>query len=52
VPALKTEIPLWLENWKFDRFVTLATNGANLPARTFGSRHDRLTGLLEEWDGE
>jgi hypothetical protein len=51
VPALKTEIPLWLENWKFDRFVTLATNGANLPARTFGSRHDRLTGLLEEWDG-
>ena len=51
VPALKTQIPLWLENWKFDRFVTLATNGANLPARTFGSRHDHLTGLLEEWDG-
>ena len=51
VPALKAEIPLWLENWKFDRFVTLATNGANLPTRTFGSRHDRLTGLLEEWDG-
>jgi hypothetical protein len=51
VPALKTEIPLWLENWKFDRFVTLATNGANLPARILGSRHDRLTGLLEEWDG-
>ena len=51
VPELKTEIPLWLENWKFDRFVTLATNGANLTARIFGSRHDRLTGLLEEWDG-
>jgi hypothetical protein len=26
IPSLKTEIPAWLDRWKFHRFVTLATN--------------------------
>jgi hypothetical protein len=48
LPALKSEIPKWLEQWKFDRFVTLATNDS--PARLISS-NARLADLLKEWDG-
>jgi hypothetical protein len=51
VPALKSAIPLWLENWKFDRFVTLATNDSSSSLRGVGSSLDRVTDLLKEWDG-
>jgi len=50
-PKFRDEIPAWLEQWKFDRFVTLATNRANMPGREFGSHDERLTGLVKEWDG-
>lgn len=51
VPAMKTEIPKWLDNWSFDLFVTLTTNGATLPRKGCRSQHERLTDLLKEWDG-
>jgi len=51
MPKFKEAIPEWLEQWKFDRFVTLATNGSMLPAGRAGALNDRLTGLLKEWDG-
>jgi hypothetical protein len=50
-PKIRDEIPSWLEQWKLDRFVTLAANCGNLPGRELASHDDRLTGLLKEWDG-
>ena len=32
-PKLKDYIPDWLENWQFDRFVTLAINNPSMAER-------------------
>ena len=51
LPALKSEIPAWLEQWKFDRFVTLSTNGSVLPTSSSAPSNRRMTDVLKEWDG-
>jgi hypothetical protein len=45
VPAIKEEIPRWLDQWKFTRFVTLATNDPGQAGRI-----DALRRLLRKWD--
>ncbi len=54
MPSLKTEIPAWLEKWKFDRYVTLATNDPSLAGKSApGSSipHGLVRDRLREWDG-
>jgi hypothetical protein len=54
IPSLKTEIPAWLEQWKFDRYVTLATNDPSLAGKAKqGSSipHGFIRDRLREWDG-
>ena len=54
IPSLKTEIPSWLEQWKFDRYVTLATNDPSLagkPRQGSSIPHGFVRDRLREWDG-
>ncbi len=50
-PILATEIPQWLEQWKFDEFITLATNDSALPLKGHSSSEARMRDLLKEWEG-
>jgi hypothetical protein len=52
-PELKEEISNWLENWRFTRFVTLATNDSSMSsARLPTSRlpYTKLRDRLRQWD--
>ena len=54
VPKLRAAIPEWLDNWRFTRFVTLATNDPGMgDARLLGSKqpYGVLRDRLREWDG-
>ena len=54
VPQLKDAIPVWLDQWRFTRFVTLATNDPSLGAKLLqGSnlKYGVLRDRLREWDG-
>jgi hypothetical protein len=54
IPTLKTEIPAGLERWKFDRYVTLATNDPSLagkPMQGSSIPHGFVRDRLREWDG-
>jgi hypothetical protein len=53
IPSLKTEIPAWLDQWKFDRYITLATNDPGLSVKpVHGSKlpYVLLRDRLREWD--
>src|SRR4051812_46079268 len=51
-PEYREQIPAWLDTFKFDAFVTLATNDPSLAWRNSGSSADyvRLRDVLREWD--
>jgi hypothetical protein len=54
VPDLRSEIPPWLDQWRFTRFVTLAMNDSTMgDARLPTSKvaYGRHRDLLREWDG-
>lgn len=54
IPSFKVEVPAWLELWKFDRYVTLATNDPSLagkPAPGSSIPHGLIRDRLREWDG-
>jgi hypothetical protein len=53
VPALRSAIPTWLDQWEFTRFVTLATNDPTAAdARLPGSnlKHSFMRERLRKWD--
>jgi hypothetical protein len=49
-PSLASEIPKWLDTFKFDRFLTLATNDSAWQLKGPHLTMDRLTDILREWD--
>lgn len=51
-PEYREQIPQWLDTFKFDALVTLATNDPSLGWKQSGSSADylRLRDLLREWD--
>ena len=54
IPSFKVDIPAWLERWKFDRYITLATNDPSLAGKPVpGSSipHGLIRDRLREWDG-
>jgi hypothetical protein len=54
MPSFKHEIPAWLNKWKYDRYVTLATNDPSMAGKsTRGSSipHRKVRNRLREWDG-
>ena len=53
VPSLRTEIPDWIDQWEFSRFVTLATNDPSLAKRRMPGTslpYGFLRHRLRRWD--
>lgn len=53
VPALRSEIPDWIDRWQYSRFITLATNDPGLGSENHGAATPsaRMRDLLREFDG-
>jgi hypothetical protein len=53
VPALRSEIPAWIDRWQYSRFITLATNDTGLGSENYNAAvpNARMRDLLREFDG-